>query len=111
MLIILFARARTLDDWGYYFTNQKTPSEVFEIWSEEFKLRYKEKNVFCPTLHPIVTGRPSRIILLENLIRYFKKFPDVNFMRVKDYTMEAKKNNLWDKKILNPKKQSRAHDG
>lgn len=77
--------AFNLDDWPFYFNWGSPASEVFEIWRDEFDTRYKENSIFCLTNHPLVTGRPSRIITLENLIKYMKKYPRVEFMRIRDY--------------------------
>jgi len=77
--------AYNLDDWPYYFSWMKTASEVVEIWSQEFNLKYKEKSMFCPTIHPQVTGRASRMIVLEKVIEHIKKYPNIEFMRVIDY--------------------------
>jgi len=51
----------------------------------EFDSRYRDGTVFCLTNHPQVTGRPSRIVILEKLIDYLKGVQDVEFMTATDY--------------------------
>jgi hypothetical protein len=80
--------AYNLDDWVFYFDWGTPANEVFEVWREEFDSRYRDKTVFCLTNHPQVTGRPSRIIILEKLIKYIKKYSDIKFMRMIDYVKE-----------------------
>ncbi len=66
----------TNDDWvhfGYCSSPQlgngiSSPSKVFDIWSEEFLGYYQFGGCFVLTLHPFVTGRPSRMRLLERII-------------------------------------------
>jgi len=67
----------TNDDWVHFgFCSSpplgngiSNPSQVFEIWSEELQGYHQIGGCFVLTLHPFVTGRPSRIRLLDRMIR------------------------------------------
>jgi peptidoglycan-N-acetylglucosamine deacetylase len=48
----------------------QAPSAVFEAWRREFDVLYREDRYFCLAMHPQIIGRPSRITLLEELIKY-----------------------------------------
>lgn len=72
-----------LDDWphfGYengYMGQIADPAKAFAIWSAEFDGLYKEGGHFVLTMHPEVIGRPHRMALLERLIAYISRRPDV----------------------------------
>ncbi len=57
----------------------KLPEEVFEVWAAEFDYMYEH----CPggtltyTMHPQVSGRGPRVLMLERLIRHIRQHPDV----------------------------------
>jgi peptidoglycan/xylan/chitin deacetylase (PgdA/CDA1 family) len=55
------------------------PSRVFDLWSREFAGIYREHGCFVLTCHPFVIGRASRIMLLEELVGYIRRFPGVWF--------------------------------
>jgi hypothetical protein len=55
------------------------PSRVFDLWSREFAGIYREHGCFVLTCHPFVIGRASRILLLEELVGYIRRFPGVWF--------------------------------
>jgi peptidoglycan/xylan/chitin deacetylase (PgdA/CDA1 family) len=55
------------------------PDRVLRMWSQEFKALYEENGCFILTCHPWISGRASRIALLEELIRYMRSFPGVWF--------------------------------
>ena len=70
----------TNDDWvhfGFCSSPQlgngiSSPMEVYDIWSEEF-LGYRQfGGCFVLTLHPFVIGRPSRMRLLDRMMRLMK---------------------------------------
>jgi peptidoglycan/xylan/chitin deacetylase (PgdA/CDA1 family) len=75
------------DDWAYFGfcsipslgNGISSPQTAFESWSEEF-LGYRDfGGCYVLTMHPFVTGRPSRIRLLDRLIRFMKEHDDVWF--------------------------------
>jgi peptidoglycan/xylan/chitin deacetylase (PgdA/CDA1 family) len=55
------------------------PARVFDLWGREFKGMYAENGCFVLTCHPFVSGRASRIALLEELVTYMRSFPRVWF--------------------------------
>ena len=67
-----------------------SPSNVFDSWSSEFDGLYKLGRSFHLTLHPHIIGRPGRLLMLENLIKYMQSFPNVVFMKALDVAK------MWD---------------
>ncbi len=75
-----------LDDWPYFSMSGGaslrtfiTPEEVLEIWKLEFDRAYEEGTLFLLTNHPHIIGRRSRIVVLEELVRYMRSFSGVWF--------------------------------
>lgn len=82
--LIEFPFAWVLDDAPFFLYSiqlvgrvMMAPSLVFEHWAAEFDGLYAEKKCFVLAMHPQVIGRPSRIPLLERLIRHMRQFPGV----------------------------------
>jgi peptidoglycan/xylan/chitin deacetylase (PgdA/CDA1 family) len=74
-----------LDDWPFYYDWGSPCRIVLETWLEEFTARYNDASVFCLTMHPLITGRPSRLKILKKLVERIKKQPKIEFMRMNDY--------------------------
>ena len=55
------------------------PARVFDLWSREFAGMHPENGCFVLTCHPFISGRASRIALIEELVTYARKFPGVWF--------------------------------
>jgi peptidoglycan/xylan/chitin deacetylase (PgdA/CDA1 family) len=55
--------------------------DVFEIWSEEFEGLYDEGGFFNLMGHPQVIGRPSRMRMLERLVRQILGKKDIWFAK------------------------------
>ena len=77
--LIEFPFAWVLDDAPFFLYSiqlagrlMMAPSLVFEHWSSEFNGLYAERKAFVLAMHPQVIGRPSRIQLLDRLIRHIK---------------------------------------
>jgi peptidoglycan-N-acetylglucosamine deacetylase len=74
-----------LDDWQYFninmfpdITGQVCPVDrVLDIWKAEFEAIYDVGGCFVLTMHPHLTGRPSRIKMLSRLIEHIQSFADV----------------------------------
>jgi peptidoglycan-N-acetylglucosamine deacetylase len=88
-----------LDDWPQFGFQSvpplghgiADPAKVLEMWSWEFEGMYRENGCFVLTMHPFVTGRASRILLLERLIRFINGFPGVWWAtcgQIADYCIE-----------------------
>ncbi len=55
------------------------PRDVLQVWQDDFDGAYEEGTMFLLTLHPHVIGHRSRIVVLQELIRYIKARGDVWF--------------------------------
>ena len=55
------------------------PRDVLEVWKDDFDGAYEEGTMFLLTMHPHVIGHRSRIVVLEELIRYIKGHEGVWF--------------------------------
>jgi len=58
-----------------------SPQQVYDVWSSEFEGIYRYGRYFMLTMHPWITGRPGRLLLLERLVRFIKDHPRVAFWR------------------------------
>lgn len=70
-----------------------TPANVFEGWQWEFDGAYQYNSAFILTMHPQVTGRLAKMMVLERLIKYIKSHSDVEFMRHIDVARQWNDNN------------------
>jgi len=82
--IVEFPFAWVLDDAPFFQYSislpgrtMQAPSAVLEAWRREFDVLYREDRCFCLVMHPQIIGRPSRIALLEDLIRHILGRPGV----------------------------------
>ena len=83
-----------MDDWPHFEFQRTpslnpglhTPSQVFEIWSQEFDYMYDKvpNGVLTITLHPYVSGKAHRIMMVERLIQYMMSRTGVWFCRGED---------------------------
>jgi peptidoglycan/xylan/chitin deacetylase (PgdA/CDA1 family) len=75
----------SLDDAPYALFSMKSPrpimtnDHILNIWKQEFSEIYRWGGLFNVIMHPQVTGRPSRIAMLRDLIAYIRRFPNVWF--------------------------------
>ncbi len=78
-----------LDDAPHFLLSLTTPGrvvqnqrQVLEMWTDEFDglLADGAPRTYVLTLHPQVIGRPSRILMLENLIRHIRMSPYAEFV-------------------------------
>jgi len=51
----------------------QSPDVAFEIYSQEFDGLYETGGIWVMTMHPFLTGRPSRTDLLERLIQHVRE--------------------------------------
>jgi peptidoglycan/xylan/chitin deacetylase (PgdA/CDA1 family) len=61
-----------------------SPEQVFDVWKEEFDAMVGENSIFVLTCHPFVSGRPSRVALLERLVRHMREVPGVWFATLEE---------------------------
>jgi peptidoglycan/xylan/chitin deacetylase (PgdA/CDA1 family) len=72
-----------LDDLAhfyYHISARKTIlscRQVLELYQEEFRGIHAYGGLFTLTMHPQASGRPSRVIMLMELIEYIRSFRDV----------------------------------
>jgi peptidoglycan/xylan/chitin deacetylase (PgdA/CDA1 family) len=74
-------------DWTYFAFNFFPPLEyqsgissqeaVFQIWSEEFEGLREEGALFTIVMHPQAIGRPSRMRMLDRIVKLMKSKRDV----------------------------------
>ncbi len=64
--------------WGFVPENCE---KVFDLWWREFEAMWDFGCCFVLTLHPWLSGRPSRVRLLENLVRAMREKGGVWFAR------------------------------
>jgi peptidoglycan/xylan/chitin deacetylase (PgdA/CDA1 family) len=85
-----------LDDWPqfeYVVTPEvsmqgvRAPSTLLEIWTGEFDFLYERQRqgILTLTMHPQVSGRGHRILMLEEFLEYVSDHSGVTFTRCADY--------------------------
>ncbi len=89
-----------LDDFPHYTTQVgiSSPEKVFEVWSSEFAGYHRYNGVFILTMHPFVSGRPSRVLLLERMIEYINGFDGVwwaTLEEIAEYCLSRSDLNRW----------------
>ena len=52
---------------------------MFDLWSRELAGMHRENGRFALTCHPFISGRASRIALIEELVRYMRRSRGVWF--------------------------------
>ncbi len=74
-----------LDDWPIFEIERRPPSEVFNIWIQEFEAVYAESvPYFLLTMHPQCIGRASRTKMLEAVIKTIRRKRGTMFSRCID---------------------------
>jgi peptidoglycan/xylan/chitin deacetylase (PgdA/CDA1 family) len=74
-----------LDDAPFALFSIKSPrtmctnEHMFTVWMDEFRAIYGAGGLFNIMLHPQVTGRPSRLLLLRQMIAHIQSHPGVWF--------------------------------
>lgn len=73
------------DDAPFALFSIKSPRPIFtnrhilDVFQDEFREIYRWGGLFNLVMHPQVTGRPSRIALLREMIAFIRTFPKVWF--------------------------------
>lgn len=80
-----------LDDAPFYSHpgTIRRPSDVTAMWIDEFDAAYQMTGYFILVCHPRYSGRPSRILALENLIEHIKAHDGVWFARCEQIAAAA----------------------
>jgi len=98
-----------LDDYPQYSMTSggiSSPEKVFEVWSTEFEGYYRFNGCYVLTMHPFVSGRPSRILLLERMIRYINQYENVWWATLEEiaaYCLENGLGEVWTPPVLKPR--------
>jgi peptidoglycan/xylan/chitin deacetylase (PgdA/CDA1 family) len=75
----------SLDDAPFALFSIKSPRPIFpnshirQVFQDEFREIYRWGGLYNLVMHPQVSGRPSRIMLLRDMIQWIRTFPDVWF--------------------------------
>lgn len=69
----------SLDDYPAFEMDRKSANMVHEIWQSEFDALYSAGSLFNLTMHPECIGRPARIKMLREFVRYMRSKPKVWF--------------------------------
>lgn len=89
----------TLDDAPHFwFTNGGTwnktirsAAEVQAIWREELVGYRALGGLYMLTLHPQIIGRPGRLLMLEEFLRWVRDQPGVRFRRAGDVAADVRR--------------------
>jgi peptidoglycan-N-acetylglucosamine deacetylase len=49
------------------------PARIFNLWSTEFTGMHRENGCFVLTCHPFISGRASRVALIEDLVKFMRR--------------------------------------
>jgi peptidoglycan/xylan/chitin deacetylase (PgdA/CDA1 family) len=52
---------------------------IFDLWAEEFRAIHRRRGLFVLTMHPQISGRPSRVDRLAALIAEMRQHAGVWF--------------------------------
>ena len=63
--------------FGNYKARMMSPEAGYQIWTNAFDGYYRYGLCWTTMFHPQIIGKPGNMMLLERLIRYVKKKPDV----------------------------------
>jgi len=79
------------DGVGGWDRKISTPSEVREIWEEEFLGIHDLGGLTVLTLHPQIIGRPGRLRMLGGFIDFVRDTPGVEVARARDVASRARR--------------------
>ncbi len=91
-----------LDDHPHFSMERggiSSPEKVFEVWSSEFEGFHRFGGCYILTMHPFVSGRPSRIMLLERIIKYINTFDGVwwaTLGEIASYSLKSNQCERWE---------------
>ena len=67
-----------------YHARMLSPETGYEIWTNAFDGYYKYGLCYTTMFHPQIIGKPGNLMLLERLLTYIERFPDVWFANAED---------------------------
>jgi peptidoglycan-N-acetylglucosamine deacetylase len=62
-----------------YHGRMLSPETGYEMWTQAFDGYYKYGLCYTTMFHPQIIGKPGLMMLLDRLLNYIRKFPDVWF--------------------------------
>ena len=71
------------DDWGYGLSHRTSPRALFgreavlSIWRDEFDQTHEWGGLTTMVMHPQVTGRPMRMLILDQFLQHVRGHDDV----------------------------------
>ena len=69
-----------------YHARMLSPQSGYEMWTNAFDGYYKFGLCYTTMFHPQIIGKPGNIMLLDRLLSYISKFPNVWFARGDEIT-------------------------
>jgi peptidoglycan/xylan/chitin deacetylase (PgdA/CDA1 family) len=87
----------SLDDWEQYAflprpsfrTSIESPAKVLDLWTSELDAMRRHRCLFVLTCHPFLSGRPSRVEVLRQLIEHALAAGDVEFLEAREVARRA----------------------
>lgn len=70
-----------------YHARMMSPETGYEIWTSAFDGYYRYGLCYTTMFHPQIIGKPGNLMLLERLLTYIERFPDVWFANAKDIAL------------------------
>jgi len=67
-----------------YHARMLSPETGWEIWSNAFDGYYRYGLCYTTMFHPQIIGKPGNMMLLDRLLNYIEKYPDVWFATAKE---------------------------
>ena len=99
-----------LDDWPHYMHNRdfnmampiSAPQRALEVYRSEFDAAWEFGGVWISVWHPFVSGRPSRVMAIIELIEYMREKGDVWFattQQIHDHVKGLLERKEWKPRI------------
>ncbi len=108
-----------LDDWEQYFFVPgisgdpliESPRKVHELWSLELEAMRDVGGCFALTNHPFLTGRPSRAVVLEQIVAQALGYGDVWVASLEQIATHVRRLELAPRSVTPPEIDSSASAG
>ena len=76
-----------------YHARMMSPEAGYEIWTNAFDGYYRYGLCYATMFHPQIIGKPGNMMLLDRLLNYIEKYPDVWFATAE----EVARHWIWTK--------------
>ncbi|MGD2142228.1 MAG: hypothetical protein PVH79_01955, partial [Candidatus Bathyarchaeota archaeon] len=67
-----------------YHARMLSPETGWEIWTTAFEGYHQYGLCYTTMFHPQIIGKPGNLMLLDKLLNYIKKYPDVWFAKAEE---------------------------